>query len=165
MARYKCSVYSFPIFDASKTNTATVLSSQRQTTNTDITLLRREGKEKYTLRRRAVTKWRVFNGVCLPVLRGSSEENNNSPRCHSRARVHSHREETTLSGTTRRRCYLFATHSVASRHVAERCANSTLCNDKNCEWNKGTKRSLGCFPSVLSIICKIKRAVFKSAED
>lgn len=62
----------------------------------------------------------------------------------------------TLSGGTQRCCYLFATHSVASRHVAERHANSTFCNGKNCEWNEGTKTKLESFLSVLSIVYKTK---------
>lgn len=150
--------YLFPIFDASKTNTATVLSNQRQTTNTDVTLFRREGKEKYRLGRRVQLRSSAYSTgfACQYVLRGLSVENNNSPRCYSRVRVHSHWEETTLSDATQRCCYLFATHNVASRHVAVKPANSTLCNNKNCEWNEGTRRSPGCFFPILSIICKTK---------
>lgn len=61
--------YSFPIFDASKTNTVAVLSSQRQTTNIDVTLLQKGRKEKCTSLSRRYEVARIQRGVLSGVTR------------------------------------------------------------------------------------------------
>ena len=57
-----------------------------------------------------------------------------------------------------------AMYSMALRHVAERHANGTRCDDVNCGWNRRTGRSLS--PSVPSTtVLEESRTAVKSTGD
>lgn len=123
-ARGKCSIFVSNLRRIeNKHGGAAVLSSQRQTANTAVTLLRRGRKEKCTSLSRRYEVARIQRGVLSGITRVRSRKTIilrlSGSQCHSRVRVHFH-ERTTLLGAIQRHFYLCATYSVASRHVAAR---------------------------------------------